>query len=747
MIYFLLFYIVGQLAYHHALSAFFIGSILLVSMVIKRKTLLTIFCTGLVCLLGYYIETFIPPQQTDSILATAHSSSEASIHTAIHLTTLPIKKDTYYTAEVTTQTQPYRLIFGDFSNHNGNYNAYFWATHVCHIDATIKPPTEYALLPTLFVNQLDMSRCTIKTHLSWTDTIKMTRNIATERLLQSQLPGNPYIIALVTGTTDYIPFDQKQLLKELGISHLFAVSGTHVGILTGLLYTIGKRLPIPLYIIQILLLAILPIFLIFSGNSPSAQRAVVMAALVIIFARFIQQSATHILLYAYICVSLFNPAVHYHLGFQYSFAICFLLITLRTTYLHQHFLKSIFTTSFIAVLGTIPISYQHFNELQWLGLISNIFFIPLYSLFIIPLSFLTTFLAIICPSVLCIFTYPFSLFFKVHMLLIHFLKMLTHLKIILPSYGEFGYFLMIVVVSFTAYLLAKQQYKKLVCFIIIWLCVMILWHPHFENRMTLIDVGQGDAILFEAQTGETLLIDTGGVRESSQHAKQKYSITDRKLYPLLKRRGIYKIDYLVITHPHADHMGELEHLAHRMNISNIIINPNHFDSINAKKVRSVLRQEQAKLWDYRQISHLQLGDYDFQFLDSDIDTSDDPNEHSIVTLVRIHQTTVMLMGDATVDNEAKLMTNYSLEKVDILKVGHHGSKTSSSEVFLDAINPEVALLSVAKHNMYRLPNPLILDRFKKRGIPIYSTANNHHVIVNFDIQSAQHYTLSSESTP
>ena len=745
MIYLLLAYILGQLAYHHVLSAIFIGIILLVSMMIKQRRLIFICVACAVCLLGYIVESYMLSQPNELVMNTSEKDNEIPVHTLVQIQTLPVKKETYFSVVARVHNEKYHLIFSSFKQGAQHYDAHFWATHLCPIDATIKPSNETTQFQTLFAKQLDTSQCTSKDDLTLTERIILARNIAIEHLIRGKIPGYPYIIALVTGTTDYISSEQKQALQALGISHLFAVSGTHVAILTGLLYTIGKRLPIPLYIIQLLLLAVLPLFLIFSGNSPSAQRAVVMACLVIIFARWFQFAALHILLISYILLSIVTPTIHHHIGFQFSYAICFLLITLRQTYAHQHFFRVLFTTSFIATVATIPISYQHFNELQWLGLLSNLFFIPLYGLCIIPLSFLATFIALVSPNLLAIFTIPFYLLFNIHDLLIKLLRPLTYWKLIIPSLGEQGYFMLIVFVTLFAYLLAKQQRRLLILFVTILLLVIIFYHPQYTNRMTVIDVGQGDAILFETQTGETLLIDTGGKLEHSRQAKNNYSITDRKLYPLLKERGIRKIDYLVITHPHADHMGEIQHLAERVSILNIIINPNHFDDPYRSLVKTVALQEHAHLLDYQQLPHLQLGDFSFQFLNSDIQASEDPNEHSIVTLATIYQTRILLMGDATTENETKLMASYALPQIDILKVGHHGSKTSSSESFLDTTQPKLTLISVAKHNMYHLPNPAIIERLKTKEIPVYSTATNHHIVINFHQGRLQQYTISSQN--
>ncbi|UXR79415.1 DNA internalization-related competence protein ComEC/Rec2 [Staphylococcus sp. IVB6218] len=691
-------------------------------------------------MMGYYIESNSMQSTTGDIQV-----SDKTIHSMIHIESLPIYNGDFYHTTVTMKNQAYRLIFREIKNTTRQPQASFWVDHDCEIKATTKPAQQENSLPTLFTNQLDLNACNITHHITLKDKILQLRNTAIERLAQSKLSGFPYIIALVTGTTDYIPILQKQQLRDLGISHLFAVSGTHVAIMTGLLYMIGKRCPIPLYVAKGCILIVLPLFLIFAGNSPSAQRAVVMAILVILLLRYTPQQPLYILLISYIILSVYNPQIHTHIGFQFSYTICFLLLMLRDTYINKIFIKASFITSMISILGTIPISYQYFNELQWIGLISNIFFIPLYGFCIIPLSFLTILIALLCPSLLFLFKLPFSFFFAIHKFILVCLKPLIAFKVILPDFGELGYATSIVFTIFFAYFLAQNKRGVLIILTACTFIVLLICHPHHENRMTMIDVGQGDAILFETSTGQTVLIDTGGEREDKNHFAHKLSITDQKLFPYLKTRGIHKIDYLILTHPHADHMGELEHLAQRVIIENIVINPNHFDKVNATIVQKVLRQEQSKLWDFKKLNQLKLGDFKFQFLNCDVEMSDDPNEHSIVTLVNINQYKLLLMGDATIKNEEKLLQSYQLPKIDILKVGHHGSKTSSSVAFLETIKPDIALISVAKHNMYHLPSPLILDRFINNHIPVYSTADNHHVIITFPNDINHSYKLSHES--
>ncbi|WP_449125697.1 ComEC/Rec2 family competence protein [Staphylococcus chromogenes] len=256
--------------------------------------------------------------------------------------------------------------------------------------------------------------------------------------------------------------------------------------------------------------------------------------------------------------------------------------------------------------------------------------------------------------------------------------------------------------------------------------------------MILIDVGQGDAILFKSRTHKTLLIDTGG---QLPHLKQRsnFNITERKLYPTLKSKGITQIDYLLITHDHADHMGELKELADKVTIKNIIINPHHFNRDLLHEVIDITKSEQAILHSAFELKTLKLDEFQFQFLNATIKNSENPNEHSIITLANIYNNRILLMGDATVANEDLLRQKYNIPKINILKVGHHGSKTSTSENFLATIRPEIALISSGKNNMYRLPHPEILERLSKQDIATYNTAENQNLTIQF---TSENYTLS-----
>ncbi|MEJ7540620.1 DNA internalization-related competence protein ComEC/Rec2 [Staphylococcus intermedius] len=690
-------------------------------------------------LIGYTVET-IQQRHESTVSTVTMQSSPKTI--SVHLTTLPIVTDPLLSVQATLNQETI-LIKGRIEPQQFIPNAHFFLTHQCPLTGTFQPPLYRHQSPRFMVKKIEFDQCyvvqpTLKQRIAY------LRNVVTERLLKSPLFGKGEMIAIATGNSNYLDAKMKSLAQQLGISHLFAVSGTHVSILIFLFYAIGKRLPLPLFVTEVGLILFLPMFLIFVGASPSATRAVVMTLILLVVSKYCRMTSLQSLLLVYIGMSFLNADYHYHLGFLYSFLISGILILMKDIFRQRPYYQSLFLGSYIAVIASIPLNYVQLNEIQWQGLISNLCFIPLYSIIVIPLSFAVAITAIIAPNTLTVFTHITQIIFDLQSFLLKRLTVLEKFTLPIPDFGEFGFLCCTIVTFLLLYLLSRRRYFLSIC-LVCCLCIL-LWqlHPRYSNQMTMIDVGQGDAILFQSQTGETLMIDTGGAYENHQFYQSNVNIAKRNIYPLFKKMGIRRIDYLIITHAHQDHMGEIEHLSQYVSIKRVVINPSHFDEAKFQKVQHVIEREHAQLYSYQDISRIKLGDFQFQFYNTDIPESDDPNEHSIVTLATIHDKHILLMGDATTKNEDALLKQYMLPHIQILKVGHHGSQTSSSKTFLNLIQPEIALVSAGKHNMYHLPHPSTIQKLHDIGAQIYNTADNHHIHVMFDPSNPTGYSLRNE---
>lgn len=250
-----------------------------------------------------------------------------------------------------------------------------------------------------------------------------------------------------------------------------------------------------------------------------------------------------------------------------------------------------------------------------------------------------------------------------------------------------------------------------------------------EMQVHFIDVGQGDSILIESPSGKTMLID-GGVKGAGQ-----------QIVSYLKELGINKLDIVVATHPDADHIGGLIPVLDNMTIEQF------YDS--GKVHTSQTFEEMLTRIDEKNIPYHvpKIGD-DIEF-DKDVnvkilnanDQATDNNDASIVLKMTYGNVSFLLTGDAGVALE-KEMLQYDV-KATVLKAGHHGSNTSSSEEFIQAVKPEVTILSYGEDNKYGHPHAEIVDRLQAIGSKIYATADLGTITVSTD---GVNYTVNGKET-
>lgn len=238
-------------------------------------------------------------------------------------------------------------------------------------------------------------------------------------------------------------------------------------------------------------------------------------------------------------------------------------------------------------------------------------------------------------------------------------------------------------------------------------------------KIHYIDVGQGDSILLQ-QDGKNMLIDAG-TNDSTD-----------PLVSYLKNQNIQKIDYLILTHPHEDHIGGADKVIEQFNIGSVIMPKVTTPTKTFKDVVSAMNDKKLKAAAPVPGSTFKLGNADCEILGPINSKKDDLNTYSIVLKVTFGNTKFLFTGDAQVSNEQDMINKGYDLKADVLKVGHHGSRTSSSEAFLKKVSPEFAVISCGKGNDYGHPHKVIMDRLKAMGIKVYRTDEAGTIICTSD---------------
>lgn len=657
----------------------------------------------------------------------------------VEITHLTVKNDKYVDGLINLHGQPVKFFYfpkqkkqlEEFKKLPLNIN--------CFVEGQIKVDSDFNDTISLTVKKFDVKSCTSVGSKSVSAIIERHKDYSLSRL-KNYSPYWQNTYAMITGDVSYINKSAIELDKEIGIYHLLAVSSSHVVVIASIFYFIFNRFSIPLCITKTFIIFVLFLFAYYTNFAPSALRAILCMSLVMILPKRFYQSLLDILAVVFLFLCIVNPDIVFDIGFQFSFLITFFIMLCAPILKSLTMIKSMYVMTLIAQIGSFLISAFHFNQIQWIGFIANFLFIPFYSVILFPIA---------------IFTYFYYQFFTSNLILnkvidlsywLHDAVLLPVFKI-LTSYrwfiGEMNSVLLIGTVIWLITMLAVLTHGKLKacsCLFIIGSIVITYYASMPHLRFTALNVGQGDSFLFETKSRQRVLIDTGGKAQNENElfnfqkaeADLSHSISKFHILPTLRKRGISTLDYVIITHPHADHIGELDYIISHVHIKHLIINFKSYPTSALILLNDMCHKNRTTLLDANNISSLNLGDNKIVFYKTAITQSKDLNDHSIIALIQTKSYSILTTGDATVKNEQKLLANYHLPKIDILKVGHHGSKTSNSEAFLKTIHPEYSVISSGQNNVYKLPNKTVIERLRKINTKLYNTQNNGEVTFKLD---------------
>lgn len=267
-------------------------------------------------------------------------------------------------------------------------------------------------------------------------------------------------------------------------------------------------------------------------------------------------------------------------------------------------------------------------------------------------------------------------------------------------------------------------FKFLPLIFIILLCSCTLPHSNSTQLMEIhyIDVGQGDAILVQVND-KNLLIDSGPKESSSN------------LFNYLHSLNINKLDYVIATHPHEDHIGNMYSVIKKFDIGEFFApKVTHSSKSFERMVESLIsKNKKINVFDTNTTS-INLGEniYISAYSPSKKDYGNNLNLYSTVFRIQYGNTSFLFTGDAEKNNEDEILNSYSSIRSNVLKIAHHGSSTSTSQAFLEAVNPEITIISVGSDNSYNHPNSKILNLLNSIGTKVYRTDKDSTIILISD---------------
>ena len=544
------------------------------------------------------------------------------------------------------------------------------------------------------------------------------------------------LLAILLGDKDKLSEDIQESFKTSNLSHMLAVSGAHVSyIILGLTYVlqnsiIGKKNG------KIVCIIFLLAFMAITNFTPSVTRACIMAILTLLSSIIYRKSDvyTNISVAALITL-IFNPYSLLDLGFQLSYGgtIGIIIFIKRIQEKKSNskvinYIKQMALVSIYANIIIIPIMMYHFNTVSFTFIISNIMASPILGIIVI-----TGFLFIITSITVKPLTRLIAIFIKpILSILIKISQICSKLPfsniLVVTPY-------MFNVISYYAIILYCIKSKKnnkckiIICLLIVLILInFIIYIFPQKLRIFFIDVGQGDSTLIITPDKKTVLIDGGG--------SDSFDVGEKVLLPYLLDRRILKIDYVLISHFDTDHCGGILTIMEKVKVKNIIISEQAEHSENYERFKKLMIHKRIRLIEVKKGDKIKIGRYsEFKILfpTSRLLSENPLNNNSIVTQFNYNNFKMLFTGDIEKLAEQQILKTEKAEiRADILKVAHHGSKTSSIPEFIKAVRPRIALIGVGKNNTFGHPNQQTIKNLENIKCRIYRTDLQGEIIIKID---------------
>jgi len=595
--------------------------------------------------------------------------------------------------------------------------------------------------------------------------------------------------ALLIGERSDVSDRITENFSKAGVSHLLAISGLHVGIVATTSFFIFRWCLswFPFFLWRAwtrkgaAILSLIPVlgYGLVSGMSPSTQRAVIM--IVIFLMTFLihkEHEPLNTLATAAILILIFHPPSLFAISFQLSFASVFAILYFLPRFWQpdsdpsdirkriKNYVYSSLWVTLSATLGVQPLVMVYFNQISLISPVANFILIPLVGFGVIPLGLVFAGISLISPTTSLWGLQLSAAILKLSLNITDCLAALpfSAVKTITPSLLEVicAYTLLLTLMTLKRKPVSDSQLLRtlsmrnkgglsdgvknmlltiaVVSAIILGLDALYWGYQRFfrsDFRVTVLDVGQGTASLLEFPKGPVMLIDAGGFSSFSAFDMGKMVVA-----PLLWRKKIRSVDILVLSHANSDHVNGMVYIAEHFHVKAIWANTEPEDSAGYRRFMDVLQEKSLFPADFKTFSrHHEINGVSLDIVNPppdfmerrQLETWRDINNNSLVVHAGFGNVTLLFPGDIKSGAEKEMVALYGDRlQSRVLVAPHHGSKSSNSDAFVEAIKPQIVIFTTGLNNRFNFPHPSVIKRYQDMGATLLNTATHGAVRICTD---------------
>ncbi|GAW93464.1 DNA internalization-related competence protein ComEC/Rec2 [Calderihabitans maritimus] len=555
--------------------------------------------------------------------------------------------------------------------------------------------------------------------------------------------------AVLFGDKEVLEDGEQERFLRAGVMHIFAVSGLHVGFLVALVLGVSGALRLNRGTTLGLVFLACLFYGALTGFAPSVVRASIMAVVGVAAYYFGRERDFYssLALAAFILL-IYNPLLLYDPGFQLSFiatwGIVYFYPLVDGMLVWFPSWRRWLVVPIAAQLAVLPLSGYYFNTVSLVGLAANLVAASLVGI-IVNLGLVVFILVFLFPFLAEVLAYSAGALAELLETTVNFLSEIpgAALKVATPEpWSVAAYFILLVAGREIWQHRHYEQFKRwweenrqkvvtsIATLLLLSVMLLVLWETRPGSlQLVFLDVGQGDAIYIKTPSGKHILVDGGGSSSS-----MGFEVGEQIVVPFLVRQGIKKLDLVVNTHPHRDHLEGLLAVAREFPISLVVmppVEPNEeleefLTLLNSREIRYnfVRRGDRIEIDPLLTIEVLHPSHRPEEFREN-------LNNYSLVLKISYGDKSVLLTGDIEQEAMVEMLQRQVDVEADIFKVSHHGSRFSLHKEFLERVSPEVAVISVGR-NVFGHPSPEILDYWRERQVPVFRTDLHGAVIIDVD---------------